>query len=58
MVNLDDIEDPMVRKSTELQILDFGQCPAQLMKKPHPHRMTLEELAKPSSMSFYFYVFF
>jgi hypothetical protein len=49
-VNLDEIKDPMERQSVEMQILDFGQCPAQLLKKPHRPRMTLEELAKPSSM--------
>ncbi len=49
-VNLDKITDPMERKSVEMQIMDFGQTPAQLLTKPHPPRMTLEELSKPTSM--------
>lgn len=58
LIDLDSIKDPMERKSVELQILDFGQTPAQLLKTQHPSRMTLEEMAKPSSKSTFYYASF
>jgi len=37
-VDLKKITDPVLRKATEAQIASFGQCPAQLLSKPHPAR--------------------
>ena len=42
-VNLDAIEDPEEREAVEGMINNFGQTPCQLMKEPHPQRMSLEE---------------
>jgi hypothetical protein len=42
-VDLDSIEDPGVRSSTQAQITHFGQTPSQLFTKPHPAR-TAESL--------------
>ena len=42
-VDLSKIDDPMLRNATEVQIANFGQCPAQLFTVPHPRRMTLSE---------------
>ena len=35
-VDLDKIEDPMIREATVAQIKHFGQTPSQLFSKPHP----------------------
>lgn len=43
-VDLDAIEDEMERRATEAQIDNFGQTPAQLLKKPHPKRHNFNEL--------------
>jgi WD40 repeat protein len=53
-IDLDSIEDPVERKSVEAQILNFGQCPAQLTVKPHPQRMTKEELSRPRKIDIIF----
>ena len=37
-VNIDKIEDPVLRRATIEQILSFGQCPSQLFVKAHPSR--------------------
>ncbi|KAJ3199002.1 Neurobeachin-like protein 1 [Entophlyctis luteolus] len=37
-INIDEIEDPVERRSIEDQINNFGQTPTQLFKKPHPKR--------------------
>lgn len=42
-VNLDAINDPEEREAVEGMINNFGQTPCQLLKEPHPKRMTLEE---------------
>ena len=37
--DLDAIEDPQERLAIETQILNFGQTPAQVFKRPHPRRI-------------------
>ncbi|XP_071951821.1 neurobeachin-like isoform X2 [Antedon mediterranea] len=37
-VNLDSIEDPVMREAIENQIKSFGQTPVQLLTEPHPPR--------------------
>ena len=37
-VNIDAIEDPILRNATIEQIISFGQTPTQLFTKPHPQR--------------------
>ncbi|XP_065829708.1 lipopolysaccharide-responsive and beige-like anchor protein isoform X2 [Oscarella lobularis] len=41
-VDLDAIEDPIIRKAVEDQIRNFGQTPSQLLTQPHPRRLTVE----------------
>lgn len=38
VVDLDQIDDPFLRESMELQIAHFGQCPLQLFSSAHPKR--------------------
>ncbi|TDH66045.1 hypothetical protein CCR75_007127 [Bremia lactucae] len=38
VVDLDQINDPFLRESMELQIAHFGQCPMQLFQTCHPSR--------------------
>ncbi|XP_074640856.1 neurobeachin-like protein 1 isoform X2 [Tubulanus polymorphus] len=46
-VDLDAIVDPLERKAVEGMINNFGQTPCQLLKEPHPKRLTIKEkLAK------------
>ncbi|ORY69241.1 beach-domain-containing protein [Neocallimastix californiae] len=40
-INLDNIKDPIQKKSIEDQINNFGQTPSQLLTKPHPKRNRL-----------------
>ncbi|CAL8087269.1 unnamed protein product [Calicophoron daubneyi] len=42
-VDLDNIPDPLEREAVEGMINNFGQTPCQLLKKPHPRRMTYKE---------------
>ncbi|XP_076450797.1 neurobeachin-like protein 1 [Babylonia areolata] len=42
-VDLDAIQDPRERASLEGMINNFGQTPTQLLKEPHPKRMSFEE---------------
>ena len=37
-VDLDAVKDPDARAAAESQIVNFGQTPAQLFRKPHPRR--------------------
>ena len=46
-VDLDAIEDPLQRKAIETQIINFGQTPSQLFKKPHPKRHDKPTISKP-----------
>jgi WD40 repeat protein len=39
-IDIDAITDPVERKSVEAQIFHFGQTPTQLLRKPHPKRMS------------------
>uniref|UniRef100_A0A8C2BB23 Neurobeachin-like protein 2 n=1 Tax=Cyprinus carpio TaxID=7962 RepID=A0A8C2BB23_CYPCA len=45
-VDLDAITDEKERKALEGMISNFGQTPCQLLKEPHPMRLSLEELEK------------
>ncbi|KAK3721190.1 hypothetical protein RRG08_044202 [Elysia crispata] len=42
-VDLDAIQNPKERASVEGMIRNFGQTPSQLLKEPHPKRLTLDE---------------
>uniref|UniRef100_A0AAR2JTD0 Neurobeachin-like protein 2 n=1 Tax=Pygocentrus nattereri TaxID=42514 RepID=A0AAR2JTD0_PYGNA len=48
-VDLDAITDEKERKALEGMISNFGQTPCQLLKEPHPVRLSLEELEKRKS---------
>eukprot|EP01119_Soliformovum_irregulare_P020183 TRINITY_DN6501_c0_g1_i3.p1 TRINITY_DN6501_c0_g1~~TRINITY_DN6501_c0_g1_i3.p1 ORF type:complete len:1773 (+),score=437.99 TRINITY_DN6501_c0_g1_i3:76-5394(+) len=52
MIDIDSISDPIEKKSIESQILNFGQCPNQLFNKPHPKRLTIEEIRERSKNLF------
>uniref|UniRef100_A0A8C7KG92 Neurobeachin-like protein 2 n=1 Tax=Oncorhynchus kisutch TaxID=8019 RepID=A0A8C7KG92_ONCKI len=45
-VDLDAITDEKERKAVEGMISNFGQTPCQLLKEPHPVRLSLEEVEK------------
>ncbi|OQV18153.1 Neurobeachin-like protein 1 [Hypsibius exemplaris] len=45
-VDLDAIADPMERQATEGMINNFGQTPCQLLKEPHPRRLTFDEATR------------
>lgn len=46
-VDLDAITNPVEREAVEGMINNFGQTPSQLMKEPHPSRLSLQDaLAK------------
>ncbi|XP_052080874.1 neurobeachin-like protein 1 isoform X2 [Mytilus californianus] len=47
-VDLDAITNEHDRKALEGMINNFGQTPTQLMKEPHPRRMTLDEIVARS----------
>ncbi|KAM7358806.1 neurobeachin-like protein 1 isoform 2-T3 [Cochliomyia hominivorax] len=42
-VDLDKITNPVEREAVEGMINNFGQVPSQLMRDPHPRRLTQEE---------------
>ena len=42
-VNLDAIKNSEEREALEGMINNFGQTPCQLLKEPHPKRLTLNE---------------
>lgn len=46
-VNVEEIEDEVVRKATEAQIAYFGQTPSQLFKRPHLPRVKKDEWIPP-----------
>ncbi len=46
-VDIDAIDDAVLREATEAQIEHYGQTPSQLMTKPHPPRLPLEECVRP-----------
>lgn len=37
-MNIDDIEDPVEKRSMEVAIAEFGQCPRQIFFRDHPQR--------------------
>ncbi|XP_077975013.1 neurobeachin-like protein 1 isoform X3 [Styela clava] len=45
-VDLDAITDPVQRKAVEGMINNFGQTPTQLLREPHPRRMSRVEAGK------------
>ncbi|XP_012936084.1 neurobeachin-like protein 1 [Aplysia californica] len=50
-VDLDAIQDPKERASVEGMIRNFGQTPSQLLKEPHPHRLTFDEAVARTAKS-------
>lgn len=42
-VDLDAITNAVEREAVEGMINNFGQTPSQLLKEPHPQRLTLQE---------------
>ncbi|CAL8289347.1 unnamed protein product [Lota lota] len=48
-VDLDAITDEKERKAVEGMISNFGQTPCQLLKEPHPVRLSLEEAERRTS---------
>lgn len=42
-VDLDAITDPTEREAVEGMINNFGQTPSQLLKEPHPARLSLDK---------------
>jgi len=42
-VDLDAITNPVEREAVEGMINNFGQTPSQLLKEPHPQRLSLED---------------
>uniref|UniRef100_A0A3B3BCK3 BEACH domain-containing protein n=1 Tax=Oryzias melastigma TaxID=30732 RepID=A0A3B3BCK3_ORYME len=48
-VDLDAITDEKERKALEGMISNFGQTPCQLLKEPHPVRLSLEEVERRKS---------
>jgi len=51
MVDLGQIDDPIMRQAIEAQIVNFGQTPAQLLTTPHPQRQTRALTIPPSPSS-------
>lgn len=49
-VDIESITDPHKRLATELTIAEFGQTPAQLLRRPHPPRNAYIELTKELSL--------
>ena len=46
---MDAIKDSLEREAVEGMINNFGQTPCQLLKEPHPRRLSIEEIAKKAS---------
>lgn len=46
-VDMDAIDDDVVRESMEAQIADYGQTPHQLFSRPHPQRKASDSVMKP-----------
>lgn len=46
MVNIEEITDPIERMGLKCQINEFGQCPKQIFKIPHPSRDSLKPVIK------------
>lgn len=47
MIDIDSIKDERAKKATLDQINNFGQTPAQLLKKPHPKRNSRDTSVLP-----------
>ena len=52
-VDIDKIEDPIMRAATVAQINNFGQTPHQLFRSPHPARSAVETSAMVSAQAFF-----
>ncbi|GFO07271.1 neurobeachin-like protein 1, partial [Plakobranchus ocellatus] len=50
-VDLDAIQDSKERASVEGMIRNFGQTPSQLLKEPHPKRLSLDEAVAKAAKS-------
>ncbi|CAL1545577.1 unnamed protein product [Lymnaea stagnalis] len=50
-VDLDAIQDPKERLSVEGMIRNFGQSLSQLLKEPHPRRLTFDEAVVKTTKS-------
>jgi WD40 repeat protein len=46
-VDIDQIQDPTLKRSIETQISNFGQTPTQLFKRPHPKRFARRIFQRP-----------
>jgi hypothetical protein len=46
-IDVDAIDDPLLRAAALQQIANFGQCPRQLLRKPHPRRTPLTVALQP-----------
>ncbi|XP_058062662.1 neurobeachin-like protein 1 isoform X2 [Anopheles bellator] len=44
-VDLDKIANPIEREAVEGMINNFGQTPSQLLREPHPRRLSVDELS-------------
>ena len=56
-VDLEHVADPRERRALESQINEFGQCPRQLFRDPHPPRLVsprpVEGTKLPTGMPFH-----
>ena len=52
-VDLDSIEDPVMRRAMEAQIAHFGQCPMQVFSKAHPKRLSRHEALESNTSKKY-----
>ncbi|KAJ6254398.1 beige/beach-related [Anaeramoeba flamelloides] len=54
-VDLDSIQDPVQQEIMKTQIESYGQCPTQLFVKPHPKRLSHQELEIEKKINKYNY---
>lgn len=50
MVDVDSITDPVTKSSMRAQIAHFGQTPTQVLRDPHPPRLTVVNRARRASI--------
>ncbi|EKU21342.1 hypothetical protein NGA_2038300, partial [Nannochloropsis gaditana CCMP526] len=50
-VDVDRIDDPVLKEATEAQIRHYGQTPSQLFSQPHPPRLPLHDTVQPLGAS-------
>jgi WD40 repeat protein len=51
-IDIEAIQDPLMRNATKAQVTHFGQTPSQLLTKEHPKRLPKEECQLPFTTSF------